>query len=672
MTAIPRASATNQYLKEVSRGSETAPATLNWARAEATDGARMTPYKRRFTICLRSVSSRAGEMVRYSRTAARPTSSMLQPARYAEVQIENERDRFTPISIAKPAVRYAGQCRRGAHSITPSRRPFDGQRMVTPAALQLWRFKSSAATSRQASVTAIPANRSGDGSQRLFSFVSVTAIPMARPAIPVETKAAVRLRCLAVRLVSAAPHSANRVCLYPFRAISLFHSTIANPGRRLLVCRRGGVQFAGEVTLAKPDFGVGIVRNAHPDSVHAGGRSTVGFGLGLEAEEVVVMDVVGEVVQAPVEALFAGEVDVLAAGERGQLVRCVLFERLYGHDKQTDGSAAAAVLQIVDDLGFSWSEGDGIDDGVGAAECGDDLGRLGFAAVVAGLADEQDGVAVVVVTGCEQLGRVADGVQGCGVGTIAGRELAERAAHCVGTAGELSKQQGRGFVGVDGNLARGASGEVFDHGAEAVELGELPSGGAAALHYDDQRKANGIGVLIEMDGLGDTVVFDDELLGLEVVDDVALAGLHGGGNQHYVGLGAEGVGLVRCRGGRGRGRLLGSLRCDADNGRQGEQRDGEKGPHRSSLLGGWRRFFGFCAWKKMFCGGSAFLLGVLSFLACFVVVNRGEVVVDCVANVVCWLSLFRRLRVGQLFQLYFWVGPLVSGSASVATAFTRG
>jgi hypothetical protein len=92
--------------------------------------------------------------------------------------------------------------------------------------------------------------------------------------------------------------------------------------------------------------------------------------------------------------------------------------------------------------------------------------------------------------------------------------------------------QGSGLVGDDGDLTRGASGEVFDHRAEAVELGELPSGGAAALHYDDQRKANGIGVLIEMDGLGDTVVFDDELLWLEVVDHVALAGLYSGRHEH--------------------------------------------------------------------------------------------------------------------------------------------
>jgi hypothetical protein len=58
----------------------------------------------------------------------------------------------------------------------------------------------------------------------------------------------------------------------------------------------------------------------------------------------------------------------------------------------------------------------------------------------------------------------------------------------------------------------------------------------------------------------------------------------------------------------------------------------------------------------MFCVGSAFLLGIFEILVCFVVVNRGEVVVDCVVNVVCWLSLFRRLKVGQVFNFIFvWV-----------------
>jgi len=37
----------------------------------------------------------------------------------------------------------------------------------------------------------------------------------------------------------------------------------------------------------------------------------------------------------------------------------------------------------------------------------------------------------------------------------------------------------------------------------------------------------------------------------------------------------------------------------------------------------------------MVSGETAFLLGFFGFLVCFVVVNRGEFVVECVANVVC-------------------------------------
>jgi hypothetical protein len=44
--------------------------------------------------------------------------------------------------------------------------------------------------------------------------------------------------------------------------------------------------------------------------------------------------------------------------------------------------------------------------------------------------------------------------------------------------------------------------------------------------------------------------------------------------------------------------------------------------------------FRVSAQGKFPCGGMAFLLGVFEFWVRFVVVNRGEVVVDCVANVV--------------------------------------
>jgi hypothetical protein len=47
----------------------------------------------------------------------------------------------------------------------------------------------------------------------------------------------------------------------------------------------------------------------------------------------------------------------------------------------------------------------------------------------------------------------------------------------------------------------------------------------------------------------------------------------------------------------------------------------------------WGRFFRIWS-KKIVCGGVAFLLGFLPFLVCFVTVNRGEFVVECVVNVV--------------------------------------
>jgi hypothetical protein len=88
-----------------------------------------------------------------------------------------------------------------------------------------------------------------------------------------------------------------------------------------------------------------------------------------------------------------------------------------------------------------------------------------------------------------------------------------------------------------------------------------------------------------MGNLGDAVVFDDELLGLEGVDHVALFRLDGGGDEHDIGLGAEGVALVVRWGGglvAGWGRVLGRDGCDAT---EGEQDGAEKGPHRFSLAG---------------------------------------------------------------------------------------
>jgi hypothetical protein len=57
--------------------------------------------------------------------------------------------------------------------------------------------------------------------------------------------------------------------------------------------------------------------------------------------------------------------------------------------------------------------------------------------------------------------------------------------------------------------------------------------------------------------------------------------------------------------------------------------------------------------EKVWEGETWFLLGVFEFLVCFVAVICGEVVVDCVANVVNWRTLFGTLNVGHLPESFF-------------------
>jgi hypothetical protein len=57
--------------------------------------------------------------------------------------------------------------------------------------------------------------------------------------------------------------------------------------------------------------------------------------------------------------------------------------------------------------------------------------------------------------------------------------------------------------------------------------------------------------------------------------------------------------------------------------------------------------------KKVGCGGGAVLLGFFTVSACFVVVNRGEVMVGCVTNVARGTTLFRGFKIGQDRQIYF-------------------
>src|ERR1700733_3351011 len=90
--------------------------------------------------------------------------------------------------------------------------------------------------------------------------------------------------------LAAGPRQALPVCsLLWKRGDFLLLADAVTPG---LVFWRGGVQFAGEVTFSKADARIGVVGDADADAMHAGGRGAVGFGVGLEAEQIVVVDVV--------------------------------------------------------------------------------------------------------------------------------------------------------------------------------------------------------------------------------------------------------------------------------------------------------------------------------------------------------------------------------------------
>jgi hypothetical protein len=64
-------------------------------------------------------------------------------------------------------------------------------------------------------------------------------------------------------------------------------------------------------------------------------------------------------------------------------------------------------------------------------------------------------------------------------------------------------------------------------------------------------------------------------------------------------------------------------------------------------------FFSISMGGKVSDGGRGLLLGILTIFGCSVVVNRGEVVVNCVVDVDSGTPLLWSLKVGHRFEVYF-------------------
>ena len=130
-----------------------------------------------------------------------------------------------------------------------------------------------------------------------------------------------------------------------------------------------------------------------------------------------VVDVVGQAVDTFFKALLRIEVGIFTAGHVSKDVGDVAAECV---DQQENGlpwvGRGTAKRKHLEQIVLAGIERDGVDDGVGAGEVGGDEGGMRLGAVVAGLADEQDGAAVVVRGRqfVEELVCVVDGIERAG------------------------------------------------------------------------------------------------------------------------------------------------------------------------------------------------------------------------------------------------------------------
>jgi len=205
----------------------------------------------------------------------------------------------------------------------------------------------------------------------------------------------------------------------------------------------------------------------------------------------------------------------------------------------------AGLGELVFEPRFFGREGEALDGDVVFAETLDDVFVVSDAAFVVGLAYEDDDAAAVGWLLVEEIDAVADGVEDGGA-AVAGVGLGEAVFEVGDVGGEVPEVFGLAVEGDHRDLIRRVGGEVGEHGAELDVVGELARGGCAGLHEDDDGERLVFGVF-EGDGLGSAVVCEEEIGGVEGLEEVAFWSADEGGDNDEVGGGGDG--LLRMEGG---------------------------------------------------------------------------------------------------------------------------
>lgn len=251
----------------------------------------------------------------------------------------------------------------------------------------------------------------------------------------------------------------------------------------------------------------------------------------------------------------------------------------------------AELLSFCASRGFGAVEADAVDGGVGVADGVERVDECGVTVLVDGFGEQEDGAAVGGGLLAEHVDGVGNGVEDGGL-LVAGIEVVERARDEFEVGCEAMQQDGRAVKADDGDLVIDVADEVGEHRAKVLVLLEMAGAGASGFDDDDHGQRLVAGVLLQTEWLLDTVVGENEVFGLEGVDELAGFGAHQGGDDDETGANGDGgcgrVGLGVCWGIRGR--------CLRWRDGCGEQHDEDDGLHSLSWIGSYE--FSVALWIR--------------------------------------------------------------------------
>ena len=271
--------------------------------------------------------------------------------------------------------------------------------------------------------------------------------------------------------------------------------------------------------------------------------------LGIKTEEVAVGQVMGDGDEIALQSASIGEFEALAAGQPRHALRHIALEAVGGQNRrdlgrtQRRGKQAEAVEGLLEaalagrrirvlahaavrrprsagskDLrrfvlggGLGGRKHQAVDGGIGAAEVMKRLLQLRLAAMVHGLADEQNGAAVLGRLPAQQIDGKPQAVED-GCAAISGFEIVQGVCHSVHVGGKRLGQAGRAVEVHDRDLMGDGADDCFDGWAEVAVFVELASACAAGFNGDDQRQRLAARVLIDRDLHFDAVVGENEIL----------------------------------------------------------------------------------------------------------------------------------------------------------------